>query len=266
MKTTKILMGAIASAVLCGTSAMAQISYQNGDLLAGFRNGGTTELIVDLGSIANFQAGLTGGTYNAAFAGVSAAITSTFGSTAGVYWSVFGVNDTSTSPNNGAVTQADANTVWTSLARSNPSIQTAAPHVGGNSSSQALAVGAIGSIGGIAGSTTPGVISLSAGIATVNTTLGGYQANMADPFAGNLGGNWGYNIENLGAGTSDFYQSDPGNHYVNKGVDLGNFTLNSSGVFSFSSVPEPSTWAMIGTGALSLLAFRRSHRNQTVNK
>ena len=124
---------------------------------------------MDLGSIANFQAGLTGGTYNAAFAGVSAAITSTFGSTAGVYWSVFGVNDTSTSPNNGAVTQADANTVWTSLARSNPSIQTAAPHVGGNSSSQALAVGAIGSIGGIAGSTTPGVISLSAGIATVNT-------------------------------------------------------------------------------------------------
>jgi len=266
MKTTKILLGAIASAVLCGTSAMAQITYNNGDMLAGFRNGGSTELIVDLGSIANFQAGLSGGTYNAAFAGVSAAITSTFGSTTGVYWSVFGANDTTLNPNNGAVIQPDPNSVWTTLARSNPNNQTAAPHVGGNSLSQALTVGTIGSIGGIASSVTPGVVTLSAGIAAVNTSLGGYQANMADPFAGNLGGNWAYNIEHFGAGTSDLYQSNPGNQYVQKGVYLGNFALDSSGVLTFTSVPEPSTWAMIGTGAMSLLAFRRSNRKQTVNK
>ena len=266
MKSTTILLGAIASAVLCGTSAMAQINYNNGDLLAGFRNGSSTELVVDLGSIANFQAGLSGGTYSTVFAGVSAAIANTFGSTTGVYWSVFGANDTTVSPNNGSVIQSDANTVWTTLARSNPNTPTLAPHVGGNSASQALAVGSIESIGGIAASATPGVVSLSAGIAALATSLGGYQVNMADPYTGNLGGNWAYNIENLGAGTSDLYQSDPGNQYVKKGVDLGNFTLASNGAFSFSSVPEPSTWAMIGTGALSLLAFRRSNRNQTVNK
>ena len=57
MKRYKVLTAAVAAAVLSGASAMAQFNYQNGDLMAAFSNGGTTDVIVNLGSIANFQQG-----------------------------------------------------------------------------------------------------------------------------------------------------------------------------------------------------------------
>ena len=258
MNKTKILLGVLASAVLCGTNALAQISYQNGDLLAGFRNGGSTELIVDLGSIANFQAA----NYATNFTGVAAAINSVFGSTTGVYWSVFGANDTSSNPYNAAVTQTDPNTLWNTLARSNPNNRTTAPFVTGNSALQGLAVGNIGSIGGLTSSSIPGVSDISLNIVSVSTSLGGYSSLMADPNSGNLGGILTYNIENLGAGVSDLYQSNPGSHFTQRGTYLGNFTLAANGVLTFVGVPEPSTWAMFGTGAFSLLALGRFRRNK----
>jgi hypothetical protein len=257
MKTKQILLGVMASAALCGTSALAQISYQNGDMLAGFRNGGNVELIVDLGSIANFQTPY----YTQTYAGVSSAITSIFGSTTGLYWSVFGANDTTTTPYNHAVSQADPNTFWNTLARSNPNLRTSAPFVAGSSSSQALAVGDVGSIGGLTSPSTPGVTNIALNIVEVNTSLGGYSSLMADPNSGNLGGNWSYNIENLGAGSSDLYQSNPGNHFTQKATYLGDFTLSSGGALSFNAVPEPSTWTMLGAGVLSLLTFGRFRRN-----
>ncbi len=258
MNKTKILLGVIASAALCGTPALAQINYQNGDLLAGFRNGGSTELIVDLGSIANFQTAY----YATNFTGMAAAITSVFGSTSGVYWSVFGANDTSSSPYNLAVTQTDPNTLWNTLARSNPNNRTTAPFVAGSSASQGLAVGVVGSIGGLTSSSLPGVTDISLNIVSVNTSLGGYSSFMADPNSGNLGGNWPYSIENLGAGVSDLYQSNPGNHFTQHGSYLGSFTLAANGALTFVGVPEPSTWAMLGTGGLSLLCFARARRNK----
>ena len=57
MKRYKILTAAMAAAVLSGASAMAQFSYQNGDLLAAFGNGGSTDVIINLGYIAAFQQG-----------------------------------------------------------------------------------------------------------------------------------------------------------------------------------------------------------------
>ena len=58
MKHPNSILGLMAITTLCGVSAMGQISYQNGDMLAGFRDtvpARNTDLIVDLGSISAFS-------------------------------------------------------------------------------------------------------------------------------------------------------------------------------------------------------------------
>jgi hypothetical protein len=259
MKKYKILYGVLAAAALCGVDATAQINYQNGDLLAGFRNGGSTEIIMDLGSISLFQ---QAGAAPFSFNGVSSALTGQFGSLSSVTWSVFGVNDTSQSIFNHSVTQTDANTMWTTKARINPAIQTSAPFVGGNSSQQLLAVGDVQTIGGLTSTSTPGVAQISLNIVSVATSLGGYSSLMGNPYNGNLQGDWGYNIENTGPGASDLYQSDPGNPFTQKGSYRGDFVLGPSGTLTFNPVPEPSTWALLGTGLLTLLGARRFGRGK----
>jgi hypothetical protein len=62
---------------------------------------------------------------------------------------------------------------------------------------------------------------------------------------------------NYGQGTSDFYQNDPGNPLTTSATPLGTISLSPTGVLTFNPVPEPSTWAMIGSGFLTLLALRR---------
>jgi hypothetical protein len=261
MKKYKILSVAVAAAVLSGASAMAQFNYQNGDMLAAFGNGGSTDVIVDLGSIANFQqAGASAFSYN-----LNSVLTAEFGSVnSSIYWSVFGVNDTSLSSFNSSVFQTDQNTMWTTVARSNPSNKGITPFVGGNSLQQGGAVGDVETIGNL---TSPGdagagqIVDYAAGIELVKVSLGGFSTMMNNPYSGNFQGDWTYNVLNNGAGTSDLYQSDPGNHFTQRQNYLGNVVLDPTGLLTFNPVPEPSTWAMIGSGALALLALRR--RNVT---
>ncbi len=233
----------MAAAVLGGASAMAQFSYSSDNMFAAFGNGGSTDVIVNLGSISSFQNGSAPGTVD-----LGAVINDTFGGVSGsIYWSVFAGND-------------PTSTVWNTLKRTNPGNKTTTPFVGGNAESQALVVGDIASIGsftspGLAGS---GLITdYAPGIELVSSTVSIYTPMMTGAYAGNFQGDWTYNILNNGVGTSDLYQSAPGNHFVNRAVYLGNFSLNNSGILAFSPVPEPSTYAMLGSGALALLALRR---------
>ena len=66
-----------------------------------------------------------------------------------------------------------------------------------------------------------------------------------------------------GAGTEYLLQNDAANTGNNATV-LGGFSLSSAGVLSVTTVPEPSTWAMVGSGMLALLAIRR--RKQSIKK
>lgn len=253
MNKRTILSGAIAAAALYAIDASAQFNYQNGDLLAGFGNGGSTDVIVDLGSLANFQAG-TSHSWN-----LNSVLTSTFGSvSSGMYWSVFGVNDQSI-PFNSSVTQGDPNTVWVSLGRSNPNVATTAPFTG-SSGVQQLAVPDIETIGNLTNpnQASPGlIVDVSPGVELVATSLGGYTSMMTGSYNGNFQGDWAYNVLNNGAGTSDLYQSDPTH---TRATLLGNFTLGPSGDLTFNPVPEPSTWAMFGSGVLALFAIRRRNK------
>ena len=258
MKRYKVLTAAVAAAVLSGASAMAQFNYQNGDLMAAFTSGGTTEVIVNLGSIANFQQG------DAYSRDLSSVLDSVFGSVNGnVYWSVFGVNDTTQSPSDPNVTQPSAYTVWGTLARSNPNVQNNTPNVSGNASSQHQTVNDIKTVANLTSpsAASPGSINdYAAGIETVATSLGGFTALMdpsSAPFGGNWAGTWGSDMLNEGAGVSDFYQNNPGNPLFTSATYLGNFSLSSAGTLAFNPVPEPSTWAMMGSGMLALLAIRR---------
>jgi len=254
MKQYKILTAAMAVAVLSGVSAMAQFNYQNGDLLVGFGNAGSTDVIVDLGAISNFQQPGATASWN-----LSSVLNATYGSVSGsIYWAVFGANNTTQAGYNASVVQANAYTAWDSIARSTPSVQNSTPNVSGNANSQHLAVNQIATIVGYTdpNSANAGlIVDYAPGIEQVSTTLGGYTSLMNPD--GNLGGTWSYNMLNHGAGTSDFYQSDPGNPFVASQNYLGNFTLDNTGTLTFNAVPEPSTWAMVGSGMLALLALRR---------
>ena len=256
MKRHAILSGAVAAVAFCAMDASAQFNYQNGDMLAAFGNGGATDVIVDLGPISKFQTFSSSTTYTW---NLNYLLTSQFGSvSSSIYWSVFGVNDTSLG-GNPSVTQPDPNTVWNTLARSNPSIKTPTPFDGGNSTAQQLPVGDIESIGNLTvpGKANPGmIIDYAPGIELVNTSLGGYTTMMSTPYNGNFAGDWYYNVLNNGAGVSDLYQSGPSS----KATYLGEVTLSPSGSLTFNSVPEPSAWLMLGTGTLALLAFRRRRK------
>ena len=159
------------------------------------------------------------------------------------------------------ITQGDPNTVWTTLARSNPANQTHAPFIQGNSSSFGLAVGDIESIGNVTSpnQASPGlIVDFAPGIEEVSTSVGNFTPYMTSPYSGNLPELTGiYNTLNHGVGVSDLYQNDPSTTIASY---LGDFSLNSAGVLTFNPVPEPSSWAMIGSGVLALLAIRRRNK------
>jgi hypothetical protein len=249
MKTYKILTGVMAAAVLGGASAMAQFNYQNGDMLAAFGNGGTTDVIVDLGSIAQFQTGSGGATLTYTLTTV---LNSTFGGTTGVYWSLLGANDQTAGTYNSSVTQADPFTVW---ATDKSSI---VPHVVGSSLTQSSGVGDISTM---ATYTSPNlasagqIVDYAPGIELVNSTIA--FSSMMTPYNGTLNGDLTWNALQTGPGNTTLYQSDPGNHYSNLATPLGVASLSSGGVLTFAPTPEPSTWAMLGSGLMALLALRR---------
>jgi hypothetical protein len=254
MKKSKILLGVMAFAAFCGMDATAQISYQNGDLLAGFRSGSSPDVIVDLGSISLYQQ--TGSASFNVNSNLPGALTSTLGNISGVIWSVFGVNDT-TLGSMALTGQSDAYTVWSSKKRNNAGIQSSAPFGDANSAAQGLAAVDIEAIGGNTspGGASPGlIVNIAPGIVSLDQSVTSYSPDMGGAFNGNFEGNYSYSIERTGSGVMDLYEVNPDS----QGKYLGDFSLDSLGDLTFNPVPEPSTWAMLGTGLLTLIAIRRS--------
>lgn len=255
-----ILASVLVAAALGELAAGAQtFTYHPGDLLAAFRKTGSPDLIIDLGSISNYQVPYQNSTFN-----LGTDLTTTFGGSGGIYWSVFAFD--------GNGTYAPVNTLFMSDPRANVNLQNTPPTTG-TFSQQNLVTGQLGAIAD-ALSATYGtiidnqVIQLPSGL---GATSGGDPASYTTALGSSLdfNGTYGQNFENLSSASaatvSDLFQENPSPlHNPGSGAFLGAFTLSADGTsISFSAVPEPSTWAMIGTGLVSLVAFRRlARRNQ----
>ena len=260
MKITNIIKAAMAAAAFCGAAASAQtFTYNPGDLLAAFRQTGSPDLVMDLGSITQFKALYGTGPDN--LTGVSSALASTYGSLNGLYWSVFTYVDTTSS-------LGSANTLWLSTPRGDVNIQTTPQH-SASFNSQGYVISEMGAI----------VDGTESGFATVIANQAVQLPNGlnsgGDPISytvgvgtyGDFNGTLKGSVENYtgasftsGVSVSDLFQQNPGTGNV--GIYLGDFSLESNGAFTFSPVPEPSTWAMLGAGMMTLFALRRFGRNK----
>ncbi len=257
MKKKSLLISGLMVAALCEVVVHAQtFTYQPGDVLAAFRQTGSPDLIIDLGSISQFQQAAPNSTIN--FSGAASALTSTYGSLNGIYWSIFAYAADST--------YAPVNTLWMSDPRANVNIRNTAPATG-TSSQQNNVTGQLGAIVD-ALSATYGTIIANQEIqlpASLGSGNGGDPASYTTALGSGLdfNGTFGQNFENLSSASaatvSDLFEQDPSPlHNPGAGTYLGDFILGNNGAFSFVPAPEPSTWAMLGTGLVALLAVRRN--------
>jgi len=264
MKTTKILTAAMAAAALCETAALAQtFIYNPGDLLVAFgKTGSGSDLIVDLGSASSYQNAAGSASFN--ISGIdSTLLTSVFGNTDGIYWTIFGYVGTTGSP------LGPLNTLFVSDPRADITIQNLVRHslTSGGQGQVTSYIGAIadGATSGFATVLQNQVVELSSSLNVggdpVSFTVG---VNDFSGNSGNFGGTWIWDVRNTTPSgfaasstpeVSDFFQQNPGT--ANTGSYLGNFELNNNGTLTFNPVPEPSTWAMLGAGMLTLIAVRR---------
>ena len=210
MKITSIIKAALVAAAFYGAVASAQTyTYNPGDLLAAFRQTGSPDLIVDLGSVSQFQQ--PNGTSPVNLTGVSSALASTYGSLNGLYWSVFTYVGTTSS-------LGSANTLWLSDPRSDVNIQTAAPR-SASFNSQGYVIGEMSAIvdatkSGFATIIADQAVQLSSGLNEggdpISYTVG---VGTYGDFNGTLRGT----VENYtgvsfvsGSSVSDLYQQIPG--------------------------------------------------------
>jgi hypothetical protein len=259
-----------AAGILWSLNASAQFTYNNSDLLLGFRTAtGTSDLLVDIGSVSAYQ-NATGpiaisGTFFTGSQLTAAGLTLN-----SLTFSVFGDVSPGYPTNSGPM-----NTLWVTRAQI-PSGTQSSPFAAQNSSQLATSrstIESIGAGGNFLGATYPadsGTNSLYDIVTPNNYNQSGdvsYAFGMGPN--GNFNGNFGSNnnIENTtGAGFSsgstpafsDLYQMLPGQ----TPILLGEFELDPNGTMTFNPapVPEPTTWATLGLGLIGLAGWRRLTR------
>jgi len=264
------LLAAGAGLALCQT-ASAQFAYNQNDILLGFRSPTLSyDYVVDLGPASQFYSAAPGTTFSINnYSGSS--LTSIFGGLDGLSFAIFG-DVRSFGNTNGAF-----NTLWISSARSDINVQTS-PLIQNSTASQ-------GAVGGQIDSIANGAVTYGAQIGIDSVTNSPFAVTVSDGFnaigigtsytigvgsAGNFANTFQSSAENTIPGgfasgssplRSDFYELNPGS---GSGTYLGYFELAQDGDLTFTAVPEPSTWAMLGAGALLLFGLNR-FRHSTKN-
>jgi hypothetical protein len=252
---TKIVTAALLLAGLV-TSVRAQtFSASEGDLFFGVQEASaSTDYVLDLGNAGSFFTGtgtpLAAGTtltWNVG-ADLTTAFSSDYKSAGNVFYSIVG-GDAS------GATNAPTDTIW--AAGPNLTVLKRGPQSG-----QDVLIGTIDTYtSGNSGNTTTSALGSS------GVFLGKSGLAAASSYSTIIGGgpnSFGYSAWGVSNITSDtasgnvaaLYELQPGS---GNGIDLGTFTLNTStGILTFTAIPEPSTYAMIlGVFALGFVMLRR---------
>jgi MYXO-CTERM domain-containing protein len=260
MKTLIRTLSGVALALTLGsTQPMAQLVFNNGDLMLGFRTaGGADDLQVNLGDRANYlrQDGVPFGlgNFSADLAGASLSLNNLKLSVSGTV-----------RPGDGAA-YPDM-TLWVTRARSTPGIQSTpwnrnSESTLGNTASKIRAIG----LNAVSYSTSVGSTDASKIVVPDSSTLS-YKAQVGT--GGNFGGYPGVVEGTTSASFSsgvtplrlDLYEIQPGS---GPSTFMGYFEMTPSGDMSFSPVPEPEAFgAMAGAGLLGFALWRRRNRRQT---
>jgi len=290
MKTIHILSAgllAIAGIALLAPEAKAQLTYKQGDLFLGFEEPGNSnagDYLIDIGPASYIlslaaspgSTNITTGAYGGLglgnfaadlateFSGTGWATNYSLGdSSAGnaVQWGIIGATS-------GSQFGLAANTLFETQGETTPGTQST-PITPNSSSLQSQVTGAIAQLGGQYAQAS------GTGSSSLGAFSGHNDTNSWSSFTPSSAAfNQSFSIEQPSSGantgatdsTLDFYEVVPNttkNSHNGSTTDLGTFTLDSSGDLIFTSaaaVPEPSTYAMVGLGAMSLLGFRRFRR------
>ena len=266
-KLSLFALAVLAGAVMSATNASA-LSYSAGDLLLGFRSGGseTYSYIVDIGNNSSFRSSdgsaFTGSAFNLTIGGVTtgalgADLTAAFGASwntrTDLYWGVVGAVGTVVAPDK-------AQTVYISSATATAGGSAALANAAQATQSPWRA--SIAGAGGQYANTTPA--ALNPPNSAPSNSVGLFQANAdTSSWASKLGGSGqnfasgnafstGKTIEASVGGSSnklDLWRLAPTTGAGTAAdINLGTFSINSAGTVSYSAVPEPSTWALMGLG------------------
>jgi hypothetical protein len=272
MKKTRLLTTALLALAGIGLAvtpaSAASVSYSDGDLfLAFYATGGSgkpTDYLVKLGTASTFQNASSPMTLN--IGDIGSDLVATYGADwntrSDLYWGVFGTTYTQT------VGSDPANTIY--MTKSESSIGSIEKGFTRTSSGQqgvyAADMHSVGFAYGNYGYTS-----------TVNSNVGVLQSidaqNAFEDYQSTQNGivtsftiynNTMGNFGNLTDGTAlDLFRMTPGNPTSNLAGDyLGTFTIDDSGVVTFSPVPEPGTCVLIGAAAAFLLVVIRRRKIQ----
>lgn len=294
MKITKNLawLSLVAGSLISLPMAQANTSHGPADLVLTFQNpggstGASSTMIVALGDVLNFR-DATPGSYTEIL-NIGSNLTSIFGGSwydeSTLWMGAVGFRGTSDSSLNLLPNQANGDphrTIYGTAARNSigtvGSVGSVITNIvnDGTMTSTVNAINAVkGNLENIGSNTLVGVVPTSTSfVDNQNPFLGGniqqlaytgFAGGVQDSFfVGSLGtfglaGNielaldlYRFQARNDIAGQYGF--GDP----VRQGEYLGTITINSLGAVGFTAaVPEPSTWALIGLGLITLIVFKR---------
>lgn len=266
MKKLTPILGAAGLALASLTAnAQAVFQYNDGDLVLDFSRSGSSDLEVNIGNISQFTGQAAGTTVGVNGYSVNNQLLATFGNLNSLQFGVIG-------------TQNGSGSSYLSLRRTDPNVQNAAPSdftfsrastvnsdingIIGNGTARGILPFSAGNPANAVGNTATAVVIPTTGAQAVNSFstiyngTGGLRSALPSPGVLNT-------TDANFSGTSgaiavlDLFQYD-GAGTGAKATYLGDFTLLNDGSFTFTAVPEPSSYALLaGFGVLALALRRR---------
>lgn len=269
MKTTQHKTWVLAAGFALSTVATHAFTYNPGDLMLNFRQTGSRDLEVNIGSVVTYR-NLGPGQQIVVSQYTGAQLTAAFSSLDGLSFGVM-----SAVPIGQTVDGQIGRTLWVTNPRIDVNVQST-PFLRktgssqGNTTSIILGVAGLGSASGAvpwsAGTSFDSVTNSSTAIIISATDSSAYSVIAGT--SGDLGLSYG-NIENITPSgftsgqylRSDLYEAAPRTALNQDATYLGYFEFGADGVTTFNSVPEPGTFAILALGGLSLLCIQRLRRN-----